>query len=129
MNKPFNPLLILPFLLLACSGEGTSTVKTTQENNPETIEADTDQDTIAEAPIVAVSDSVRFVFSGAFVPSDFKTTDWIGIYKDDQGMYCKSTQAKVKAVRDMWNEDEDNLDATIIEDVNKDASVFLFSGI
>ena len=84
MNKPFNPLLILPFLLLACSGEGTSTVKTTQENNPETIEADTDQDTIAEAPIVAVYDSVRFVFSGAFVPSDFKTTDWIGIYKDDQ---------------------------------------------
>ena len=129
MNKLFNPLLILPFLLLACSDEGTSTLKTTQENNPETIEADTDQDTITEAPIVAVSDSVRFVFSGAFVPSDFKTTSWIGIYKDSNGMYCKSTQAKVKAVRDMWNQDEDNLDATIIEDVSKDASVFLFSGI
>ena len=129
MNKPFNPLLILPFLLLACSNEDTPTVKTTQENNPETIEADTDQDTITEAPIVAVSDSARFVFSGAFVPSDFKTTSWIGIYKDSNGMYCKSTQAKVKAVRDMWNQDEDNLDATIIEDVSKDASVFLFSGI
>ena len=39
MNKPFNPLLILPFLLLACSNEDTPTVKTTQENNPETIES------------------------------------------------------------------------------------------
>ena len=38
-----------------------------------------------------------------------------------QGMYCKSTQAKVKAVRDMWNQDEDNLD-TIIEDV----SIFVY---
>lgn len=129
MKNPFHPLLILPFLFLACSDEGTPLVKTNQENNTETIVADTEQDTMTEASRVAVSDSVRFVFSGAFVPSDFKTTNWIGIYKDDKGMYCKSTQAKVKAVRDMWNEDEDNLDATIIEDVSKDASVFLFSGI
>ena len=86
MNKLFNPLLILPLLFLACSDEGTSTVKTTQENNPETIEADTDQDTITEAPIVAVSDSVRFVFSGAFVPSDFKTT--IGLESTKMIMEC-----------------------------------------
>ena len=130
MNKLFNPLLILPLLFFSCSDEGTSTVKMTQENNPETIEADTDQDTIAEAPIVAVSDSVRFVFSGAFVPSDFKTSNWIGMYQDDNGMYCKSTKAYVKVVGDVWGDYEDpNVKFTIIKDVSKDSSLFLFSGI
>lgn len=129
MNNKFNLLLVLPFLFMACTEENSSNKSSTKESIPDTELASMVQDSTRQQPIVQVSDNVRFVFSGGFVPSDFEMSDWIGIYVDENGMYCKPTQAKIKAVRDMWNDDEDNLDATIIDDVSEIPSVFLFSGI
>lgn len=129
MKNNFNLLLVLPFLFTACTEENSSNKSSTKESILDAEPASVVEDTTRQQPIVEVSDDVRFVFSGGFVPSDFKMSDWIGIYVDENGMYCKPTQAKIKAVRDMWNEDENNLDATIIEDKSEIPSVFLFSGI
>jgi len=119
MKIKINLLFVLPFFVLAC----------TEESMPDAELDSMVKDTTPQQPIVQVSDDVRFVFSEGFVPSDFEMSDWIGIYVDENGMYCKSTQATIKAVHDMWNDDENNLDATIIEDESKIPSVFLFSGI
>jgi len=119
MKIKINLLFVLPFFVLAC----------TEESMPDAELDSMVKDTTPQQPIVQVSDDVRFVFSEGFVPSDFEMSEWIGIYVDENGMYCKSTQATIKAVHDMWNDDENNLDATIIEDESKIPSVFLFSGI
>lgn len=129
MKKKLNYLFALPFFLLACSEENISSKKTVEDTRPEAAVVSEVQETNPQKPLVEVSDDVRFVYSGGFVPSDFETADWTGIYVDENGMYCKPTQAKIKAVRDMWNDDEDNLDATIIDDESEIPSVFLFSGI
>ena len=129
MKNKFNLLLVLPFLFIACTEESGSNKKPIEESISDAELASVVQDSTRQQPIVQVSDNVRFVFSGGFVPSDFEMSDWTGIYVDENGMYCKPTQAKIKAVRDMWNDDEDNLDATIIDDESEIPSVFLFSGI
>lgn len=129
MKKKLNYLFALPFFLLACSEENTSSKKTIEDTSPEAAVVSEVQETIPQKPLVEVSNDVRFVYSGGFVPSDFETTDWTGLYEDEDGLYCKKAQAKVKAVRDPWDDDENSLNATIIEDESKTPSVFLFSGI
>ena len=130
MKRPIHALLILPLLFFSCSDEGSSHVKANRENDTNTNLTDKTQDTILETTVIDVSDSVRFVFDWGFVPSDFKTSNWIGMYQDDNGMYCKSTKAYVKVVGDVWGDYEDpNVKFTIIKDVSKDSSLFLFSGI
>lgn len=118
----------MPFIMFSCTEEKTQK-KIIKNNNPELSVVSEPQDTTPQKPLVEVSDDVRFVYSGGFVPSDFETADWTGLYEDEDGLYCKKAQAKVKAVRDPWDDDENSLNATIIEDESKTPAVFLFSGI